>query len=744
MPDIEITDHLGNAIPAVKIDLSEPSSFLPYARAEVLHLAVAPDFEELAPEKLSTAAAKPISFDLALQHEFALGGTTPEINLTPGLKASLQANTTKGSDLLQDHPFGPAVLVPGQTGYLAINFQGCLDLGVSGSAGDLTFGCDAKQTISLGYWRAFPLGVDEPTLGQAAGETISRFVIPATLGDLKLLRPNDICTVSGQGSLCVSGGFQVSAVPNPLASVDLPLNAGEIKVQSGPMAGISASFTINGSYQIRARCTAPGVVELSVYQEHGTTLKTDLSVSAGVAVKLGSADLIQSLLTAIGPKSEEDGMRKLLADGGLSKDQIDALNGAIKDGLDHCLRGSLDAALADLTDREAAFRYELRLDELDANASSAVARALKGDLSGLTALEAAANGAVLAPGVKLMGSVFTTARTARTTLKLNLLGLVNFISVTDLIRKSVVVKDPGTGYLTIADSATAQKINAELEPQRRAGVLSKAMFESLMLTATYRVSNTVQMAGISSANFHFVLNDSAKASNFADYLNWFAALDLLTAEQEPALLNQFQAGAATCLLRTEFDQNACESLFFQAPGQLWDAPHYLETGRRAMRAVLETASGDGGRFRRELLDQHWQEAVHKGPTDDLGPLVGLNPGDPIGRVFTDLLIADVATIGWWAEAMRNAGEAILEMRRFLGNTAAAVDEDEFARRRDELQQKMVKAMRKSQAEFKEPWGLVALFWAGGSAGASAKLATKGFVLQKPDPAHAVVASGRTM
>ncbi len=252
------------------------------------------------------------------------------------------------------------------------------------------------------------------------------------------------------------------------------------------------------------------------------------------------------------------------------------------------------------------------------------------------------------------------------------------------------------------------------------------------------------MAGISSANFHFVLNDSAKASNFADYLNWFAALDLLTAEQEPALLNQFQAGAATCLLRTEFDQNACESLFFQAPGQLWDAPHYLETGRRAMRAVLETASGDGGRFRRELLDQHWQEAVHKGPTDDLGPLVGLNPGDPIGRVFTDLLIADVATIGWWAEAMRNAGEAILEMRRFLGNTAAAVDEDEFARRRDELQQKMVKAMRKSQAEFKEPWGLVALFWAGGSAGASAKLATKGFVLQKPDPAHAVVASGRTM
>jgi hypothetical protein len=472
-------------------------------------------------------------------------------------------------------------------------------------------------------------------------------------------------------------------------------------------------------------------------------LKTDLSVSAGVAVNVGTTDLLQSLLTAIGPKPEDDAMDKLLADGGLSKDQIDALNGAIKDGLDHCLRGSLDEALADLTDREGAFQYELRLDDLDADASAAVARALKGDLSGLTALEATANGAVLAPGVKLIGSVFTTARTARTTLKLNLLGLVNFISVTDLIRKSVAVKDPGTGYLTIADSATAEKINAELEPQRRAGILCKAMFESLMLTATYRVSNTVQMTGITSANFHFAVNDPAKASDFADYLNWLMALNLLPAEPKPVLPNQFQEGgaAATCLLRTEFDQGACELLFFKAPGQLWEDAHYLEIGRQAMRALLDPANGDTGRFRCELLDQHWQQAVDIGPNQNLGPLLGLDLADPTGQFITDLLIADVATIVWWVDAMRNAGQSIFAMRQFLGGAGSAVDAEEFAGRRDQLQKRMAQVMHKSQAEFNEPWGLVALFRAGGSTGASARLATKGFVLQKPDPARAVMASG---
>ena len=118
-------------------------------------------------------------------------------------------------------------------------------------------------------------------------------------------------------------------------------------------------------------------------------------------------------------------------------------------------------------------------------------------------------------------------------MKLNLLGLVNFISVADLVRQCVVVKDPGSGDLTLADSVTGNRINAEVESLQRSEALREAMFESLLLTSTYRVSNTIKMAGLSSHNFHFAFNDSTKMSVLADYLRWLVAMNLLPPGRAP-------------------------------------------------------------------------------------------------------------------------------------------------------------------------------------------------------------------
>ncbi len=96
MADVQLTDDLGKSVQDVKIDLSQPSSLLRYAKSELLHLAVAPDFIARAPQRLAVAAPSPIDFQLKLQHEFQLGGTKPEISLTPALQATIRANTTKG------------------------------------------------------------------------------------------------------------------------------------------------------------------------------------------------------------------------------------------------------------------------------------------------------------------------------------------------------------------------------------------------------------------------------------------------------------------------------------------------------------------------------------------------------------------------------------------------------------------------------------------------------------------------
>ena len=110
MPDIQISDDLGKPVPNVKLDLSHPSSLLNYAKTELLHLVVAPDFIARAPLALSAAAPNPIAFQLALQHDFQLGNTAPEIHLTPSLKAAIRVNTTKDSNLFKDDPFRVEVL----------------------------------------------------------------------------------------------------------------------------------------------------------------------------------------------------------------------------------------------------------------------------------------------------------------------------------------------------------------------------------------------------------------------------------------------------------------------------------------------------------------------------------------------------------------------------------------------------------------------------------------------------------
>lgn len=734
MADIQLTDDLGKSVPDVKIDPSQPSSLLKYAKTELLHLAVAPDFLSRASQPLTAAAPNPVSFQLKVQHQFQLGDTKPEIDLTPSFQATIRANTTTGSNLFENDPFKVAAVVPNNTGYVSLALQGSLDLGLSGSSGDMTFGFDANHTVGLEYWKAFPLGSAEATLGTATGETISGYVIPAKVEDLSLLGVNDICTASGAGSLKISGGFNVSAAPNPLASVDLPLNTGKLEVKTGVIAGIKASFTVTGSYQIRARRTSIDTIELGVHKQQGTTLRTDLSVSGGVAVKVGDTDLLASLLGAISTDPNAAATKKLFGAGGLSAGEISTLTGAIKESLDHSLQASLDVALSQINDDQAVFQYEVRPTQLNSAAKAALQQALKGDLSSLTALESGNVSATLAPGIVLLNSVLTTMRKQGTSLKFNLFGLVNFISVADLIRKCVVVRDPDTGDLTIADSATGSLINAETRPERRRQALQKAMFESLMLTATYRVANTVSMIGLTSSNFHFAFNDTTENAILADYLNWFAVMNLLTKPQVDGYVKEFVGGGpSTCLLRTEFGDSACQLLFFQAPGQLWGREHYLDIGREAMKALIDRNDSDGNRCRYDLLDRHWADALRIGPNDNLGPLMGLSLADPRQLNITQLLRSDVYTIDWWATAMQTAGSAIRDMQQFLAGTASgtAADSPEFVSRRARLQKAMVEVISKSRTQFDEPWGLVAMFWASGSTAASGRLVAKGLLVVRP-------------
>src|SRR5579875_3784809 len=99
MPDIQITDQLDKPVESIKVDPANPSSLLRYLKTEALHLAVFPDFLARKDSTLTVAAPKPIQFDCKAQHQFQLGNTTPEINVTPDAEASIGVNASPGKNL---------------------------------------------------------------------------------------------------------------------------------------------------------------------------------------------------------------------------------------------------------------------------------------------------------------------------------------------------------------------------------------------------------------------------------------------------------------------------------------------------------------------------------------------------------------------------------------------------------------------------------------------------------------------
>jgi len=707
MPDISITDQLDKPIETIHLDLSQPSSIVKYLKTELLHLAVFPDFLARKDRLLSQAATKPIQFQAKTTHDFQLGNTQSEIDITPETEATIRVNASPGTSLAEG--LFSAVKVPDHTGYLSAGFQGSLDLGVSGSDGNLTFGFDQSTGITFEYAKAFPLGAGEPILGDALAQTMSSYTIPADLSDLASLGISDVAAVSGQGSLKISSGMSVAVSPNPLASVDLPLGLGTLAVQAGATVGLSTEFTISGSYQVRARRKDSDTIELSFLQEKGTALSTDISASSGVAANLGSKDLVTALLGAI--SKDPAGEKQLLSD--LQPAELDTLAGAIKSGLNHSIQVSLDVILSALSDGQAAFQYEIQLSRLTPVAQAAIQRALRGDLTQLTAMETNAEpGGQLAAGIKLLSSLFSQTRSRGCTLKINLLGILNYLTLSELIRHSEILTDGVTGDVTIKETVTGNSVSALTEPLARNEALRKVIFDSVMVTSSYRAGKAIALPELNCEQVHFALHQKTDPQTWGEYLSWFLALNLLTSADQPAQQSA-DSGPSTCILRTSFEDADCVSMFFDARGAVRPKSDYLEIARHAMLSLLDPQNQAIDYLRAQIVDDaHWTSALRIGANVNLGPLVGISASDP----KVQYLIGDVFVITAWAEAMAATGALVQDLRTSVADSdpSALFQNDDFKKKRDTLQKHLAAVVKASKTRFDQPWGMVCLFRAAGS------------------------------
>lgn len=709
MPEIKINDETTATITSVPIESNPLSALTKYVKNDAINLIFLPNLVGALKQPVIAASGGPLELDLKFGPKVDLGAGKPAITIAAGASAAVHVAAGPSKNLFPDNRFGAPVPIDPTTGYVSLALGGTLNVGVTAKSGSLSFGFQAGGGLGIEYFRAFAITPAAPTVAQALGAVISHFVIPGDLEDLRAMQQGDVTVVSGNGSLTISASVNLLAAANPLASVNLPLN-NTLSIKAGASVDVKASFKVSGEYQIRVRKLDATTVELGYYKKSGEQFTLGLSASAGVSATLGKFDLISKLIHAVSKDPEAD-IEKLV-NAGLSDAEIKKITDAIAASLNRNLEASLNLTFSAMKSDDAAFLYQVDLSNLNAASRAAIEAALNADLTQLNDMEPAmAADGTIGSGVKLVRSRMTELRKRSLSFKLNLLGILNFSSVSELILKGETVFEPATGDLTISEKVSGTSIGILSEPFKADGEkLRKVMFDSLLFTTALRATRTTVTAGFTSSQLHFAMNQDTTRSTFSSYLDGFVACGLLTAgDKGPILDNITGSCPSTYLLRTEYDDAASEALFLDGAGQPFSRQHYDRIGRDALADLLPNGSGDDpdGLRRMTLLDDALWARMQEGQ----GTFRTVLPSPRNEQPHLGAITADYTLIEWWADAMRGAAELLASLRVFIGaaDPATLHSDPEFKKRFDDLQKHFRNVVKNSKPSFGKPWGLTALY-----------------------------------
>ncbi len=603
-----------------------------------------------------------------------------------------------GDDLFSTDDYGENVPVAADERFVSVGIRVSARAGGTVGGGSLAAGFAPGTAFEVLNYRKFSTRPAPPSILSALTATLRDFSIPADVEDLGALPETAIVLLNGSGSLRFSSSVNLLAVSNPLATVALPGGAAGLDLKAGGSFEVSAGFELSCDYQIRVQKLEDGRVRLGYYRKRGSEVTVGATVNAGATARIGAFDLYPLLIRAISSNFEAD--RAALENAGLSDGQIDAIEGAVKAGIGRKLELAASAELGVLKSDQAAFLYELDLGALDASGRQAVERALHGDLSDLEESEH-----VPLAGIATVRSLASTLRSRTHTFRVNLIGIYNFSSISNLTLSGTVVFEPFTGDLVITDSATAERIRTASVPlQAVPERLRYVLAESFLITAAYRGSRAVAAApSLASAHTFFERLAKTDRVQLEDGFEVGAALGIMPEAEAHALVGTLEEfGPTTFYVETRYGDDLTAALFLDD-----DHPRPLEEYETAGRETIQllVRSGDPDAYRRQPAtdDGLWSRMKAAGQAN-------FTPLFPhLTREQVRVIEADYTVIVWWAATMRKTAEKLAEVRAcFQEHPHLSPNDNRFQRLRVALAEHLRKVARDTKEEFGRPWGLIAM------------------------------------
>ncbi len=701
------TIPLSNALGLEATGMLQPGSRLTQILPSFLHLQQTP-LDQVA---LAQADAH-LNFNQPIKA--SAGGLSFTVGASGGGTLSLIGSSHGVLD--PSDPFS-AIPVLANEIYLGLGLDFSFTAGVSATVDSFSFGFSAERDFGITCFRRFQSDNHSfPVFGKAFVATADSFVLPMQAADLSKVQTDTVLVINGTGILTFSAGVTVQTAVAQLAATS-PLAGQQVQVTGSGSFSAEATLTLTGGYRIRLHRLAATTVEIGVYTVKSQRFAIEVTATAGISPAIGNFDLAENFIRAISRQPEVDiqEFRQALPseDQTSRNQQIQSFQDTLHGAISTKVQASVTDTLSHLQSNEAAWRFEIDLQAATSDSAvSAISSALKGDFTLLTR-----DPKSLPPGIKQTSNVLTKTDLAEQKLQVNLLGILNFLSVGTVARVSTIEKNANGDITLVTDTSDASRLealllNAHVDAKR----LRRLLSEDFLIQAAYQVSGSgVLPPSFSSNHTFFEIRDQTTSQNMQEALDVARALGVLSQQEETSRLQKANTfGRTTFYAATKYSSDQIRPAFLDG-GNPRPVEDYETLGRRALGILLSGAAGQD--FRKRVADTGpsgtalWQKMKSIGNVQQFGPLfeISLSETDPrVAAVGSDYIV-----ITSWAAAMHEAGKVLKEVEDILAIPGVQIGDTKLTQARDHLKKRLADVVSHSQEHFGAPLGLLTVYFAAG-------------------------------
>ena len=708
MPSIQLTDQFGldaTVEPAPRSALRKYFQQIPSLRFDNL------DLSKIGGLTLDEPAIQSLNTGLSFQNPVNMGDGTPTLSVAAGAHASVEIITDT-----DDLPGYDGTETLGDSCYVSFGIEATAGPVITIPSGALALGISPSTNVKFASYFRFPrkAGI---TIFQAVQQTVANFAIPLHSADLDDLAAGQISKVAVIGKLQVSGTADLLATTNPLASAALPAPLPTVSVSAGGSATIGVSCEIETEYEVIVRKLDTGAVRFEWRHKNGAGVTVSANVSEGITAGVGTTDLFSVLIGLVSASPEAD--LKELSAAGVPHEQAEAIQSAVKAAISRKLSIAVCAAVTAHDSQGPAFIYEIVPTALTDASRVAVDQALRGNLTGLHTPGL--------PGVSSVRSIWDDLRKVGVELDVNLLGILNYRSVTTLALEGKVMYEPATGSLVITDRASAQRIQStQVNFGADIDKLRHVLAESFFITAAYRCARQLPGApSLCCSHTFFDLQDKTSRADMNRKLQTGVALALLSLEEAGLPDGIADFGRTLFTVSTEYDEDLVTRMFVDTNESPLPHEWYETVGRNAIQFLVQPGDDDALRRQPAIDDLLWSRMKEVGQPGFSTIFAG------IAAPLLGAITADYSTIQWWADAMFSTAQQLATVRLWLArNTGATSDDPEFQKLRQDLAAYLRQVAANTREEFGQPWGLIAMRQLVARGGAKLLITSPHLVLNK--------------